>query len=565
MQLNPIVFIVLLAALPAPVVLAQDCDLSIASLATSGKPGNLPSGGPSLSFNGRFVAFTSSATDLVAGDTNGQVDCFVADRRSGIVERVNLSSSGAQANGFSTEAKVSEDGHFVVFLSKATNLDPKDTDTVSDVYLHDRVTQTTVLVSERLGSGIKLDGCIKAEVSGNGRYVVFLCADTDVLPGVPAWNAYVRDTWSGTTEVVSIGPAGQMDAASGYSPDISDDGRFVVFLSTILSWGTPSTGAQTGLWLRDRQLGTTVAITLTPSGEIANCGFGEPAISGDGRYVAFWSCSSNLLPPSEPHGIYDIVRWDRLSGEMIAVSSTYTNQGNPSGAGLPGISNDGTKVVFYSGYDQVTPGPPAPQSVYLTDLETKTTRNLQSNAAGDLGNASTLWSTISGDGRTAAFDSYSINLVRGITTNATQVYVRSCDTALPMTYCVPTKGSTGCAMRVGSIGTPSASAGSGFQVRLEKAPAQAPLLLFYGTSGDWGTPYGAGWLCVKSPLKRAVAGASAAGANCAAPWSTDFNAYVAAGVDGDLVAGAVVHLQGWARNSAGEGQLSDALALVLEP
>jgi len=544
---------------------AQDCTLEVVSLNMSGKPGNNGSASESISYDGRFVVFASSATDLVPGDTNGKVDTFVVDRRTGIVERVSVSSSGVQANGTCWEGRISADGRFVSFLSQATNLDPKDTDIVQDVYLHDRIAKTTVLISERLGTGFKSMGCTSANVSADGRWVAFQCTDSDVLPGVPAWNTFVRDTWLDTTELASIGPAGQVEGGASAEPHMSGDGRFVAFYNGKLNWGTPSVGAQSAVWLRDRMLGTTTLVSSTASGEISDCLVGQPSVSHDGRYVAFQSCSSNLLPPDEPHGIYDIVRWDRITGEFTTASTTFTDEGVSAVAGRPDISADGTKVVYYTGSVEVTPGPQISPSVYLSDLATGTSRNLQSNSAGDIGNAGTITGGISGDGRSAVFTSHSTNLVRGLTTNADQVYVRSCDKALPMAYCVSTKGSTGCTMRIGSIGDPSASAGTGFQVRLEKPPARAPLLVFYGTSGDWGTPYGAGWLCVKSPLKRAVAGASGAGASCAATWSTDFNAFVASGVDGDLVAGAVVHLQGWARNSAGEGQLSDALALVLEP
>jgi Tol biopolymer transport system component len=554
-----------LTALLAPGLRAQDCDLEFVSLGLGGQPANNDSGGVSISYDGRFVAYASVATDLVAGDSNGLVDCFVTDRRAGTTERVSVSSTGAQANGIAWECSISSDGRHVVFLSKATNLDPKDTDTVQDVYIHDRVAKTTTLVSERFGTGFKSQGCLAANPSADGRWVAFLCTDADVLPGVPTWNTFVRDTWLGTTELASIGPAGQVEFEGGAVPHLSGDGRFVAFVNGKLSWGIASLGALNAVWLRDRQLGTTTLITATPSGEIANCLFGEPALSHDGRYAVFWSCSSNLLPANQPHGLYDIVRWDRLTGEYRTVSKTFTGDGLNSEAAHAGISADGTRVVYSTYAVDVTPGPQISPSPYLVDLDTDTTRCVLWNIAGDIANQSSLDVSISGDGRNVAFGSYASNLVRGITTNATQVYLRSCDKALPMAYCTPAKGSTGCTMRIGSTGDPSASAGSGFQVRLDHAPEQAPLLLLYGTSGPWGTPFGTGWLCVKAPVKRGVSGASGAGAPCSTPWLTDFNAFVASGMDPELVAGAVVYLQGWARNGLGDSQLSDALALVLEP
>jgi hypothetical protein len=339
----------------------------------------------------------------------------------------------------------------------------------------------------------------------------------------------------------------------------------VVFQNNQMSWGNAGPGAQDALWIRDRQLGTTTAITVTTNGKLAIGGFGTPALSYDGRYAVFWSAFSNILPPDQPHGIYDIVRWDRLTGEFKTVSKTYKGEGLGSEAGGCSISADGTKVAYYTYAIDVTTGPQLSPSPYLVDMITDTTRSPALNAAGDIPNVSILSAAISGDGRTTAFASYASNLVRGITTNATQIYVRSCDKALPMAYCTSLKGTTGCNVRLGSTGDPSASAGAGFAVRVENAPARAPVLLFYGTSGPWGDLLPQGWLCVKSPLSRAAAGLSAGGAECAAGWSLDFNAFAASGVDPALGPGAVVHLQAWTRNAAGDAQFSDALALVLEP
>lgn len=564
MPIRTIAFLVLVC-LSAREVSAQECTLEVASLNTAGLPANNDSGDPSLSFDGRFVAYASVASDLVQGDTNLIIDCFVTDRRTGVAERVSVTTAGVQANGPSFAPRLSADGRFVVFLSDATNLDPKDVDPIRDVYMHDRLTKVTTLVSERFGTGLKSVGCQEAEVSDDGRMVVFMCTDNDVLPGVLGWNTFVRDTWLGATELASVGPAGQIEGGGGYSPSISGDGRFVAFVNGLITWGNPGPNAQTAIWLRDRELGTTTAVTLTSTGEIPDCGFGSPSLSHDGRYAVFSSCSSNLLPLSQPHGVYDAVRWDRWTGEYKTVSKSPIGTGLQNIVQDPYVSADGTKVVYFTGAGNATTGSQRSNNLVLVDLITDTSRSLMWNEAGDIANSASTFPAVSGDGRTAAFDSYASNLLRGTLTNATQVYVRSCDTALPMAYCTPAKGSTGCTMRIGSTGGPSASAGSGFDVRLEHAPAQAPLLLFYGTSGPWGTPFGSGYLCVKAPVKRAVAGTSGAGANCALPWSTDFNAFVASGIDPELGPGAVVHLQGWARNSAGESQLSDGLALVLEP
>jgi hypothetical protein len=114
-------------------------------------------------------------------------------------------------------------------------------------------------------------------------------------------------------------------------------------------------------------------------------------------------------------------------------------------------------------------------------------------------------------------------------------------------------------------GTPSATAGSGFEVMAQGLDAKRVGLLFYGTSGPWGQPLPDGFLCVKTPIVRAQVSTSGGTTGCDGSLSMDFNAWIASGADPTLVAGQSVHAQGWFRNSAGTGQLSDALALLIEP
>lgn len=195
---------------------------------------------PSISADGRYVAFRSSATNLVDGDTNGKDDIFLRDLTTGVTRRVSVSTEGLEANRESTEPSISANGDRIVFVSRATNLDPR----------------------QNLGS-----------------------------PGV-----YLHDTTSGETTLVSVDKSGR--AAEGFNgqPRISDDGRFVVFLSSSTVLAGEQSNGRPKVFLRDMSTTDVHLISVGMDGEEANNNSFQPAISADGKVIAFRSAASNLVP-----------------------------------------------------------------------------------------------------------------------------------------------------------------------------------------------------------------------------------------------------------------------------
>src|SRR5205814_1263965 len=185
------------------------------------------------SADGRFVAFAAWARNLAPGDTNGFGDVFVHDRGTGVTERLSVDGAGTEANDTIHQPAISADGRFVAFVSAATNLVPGDTNGLSDVFVHDRRTRRTERVSVD-SAGTQADGASASPaLSADGRFVAFSSSATNLVPGDTNGQAdvFVHDRRTGTTERVSVDSAGT--GANGWSerPSISADGRFVAFCS----------------------------------------------------------------------------------------------------------------------------------------------------------------------------------------------------------------------------------------------------------------------------------------------------------------------------------------------
>src|SRR5260221_2148307 len=188
-----------------------------------------------VSSDGRFVAFVSLATNLVPGDTNGKADVFVRDRLTGTTERVSVDSSGAEGDEHSgsSGAGISADGRFVVFDSLADNLVPADTNAIYDIFVRDRLNGTTERVSVATGGAEGDNFSVYPSISADGRWVSFLSSATNLVPGdVNGFgDIFVHDRQSGTTSLVSVDSNGAQANHASFSSSISGDGRYVAFVS----------------------------------------------------------------------------------------------------------------------------------------------------------------------------------------------------------------------------------------------------------------------------------------------------------------------------------------------
>ncbi len=277
------------------------------STGISGAQANLPSLNPAISADGRFVAFSSRATNLVTGDDNGQEDVFVYNIAAGSITRVSVASNGSQGTDRSASPAISADGRFVVFESLASNLVANDTNMAYDIFVHDRNTGTTERVSVT-SAGEQTGGGFAGDISADGRFVVFHSVAGDIVANDTnlSEDVFVRDRQAGTTEQVSVSTAGVEGDGPSRWPRISADGRYVVFDSraTNLIDGT-RTGTSGNVFVRDRDQGTTTLLSRAADGTEGNNESSWAAISTDGRYAVFTSQATNLVA-SDGNGWADI-------------------------------------------------------------------------------------------------------------------------------------------------------------------------------------------------------------------------------------------------------------------
>ncbi len=324
------------------------------SLASDGTQGDGESSfgnssGSSLSAHGRFVAFDSAASTLVGRDTNGATDVFVRDRMTGETKRVSLRSGGAQGNGTSFFSSISADGRFVAFTSDASNLVGNDTNDWWDVFVHDRRTGKTERVSLSSGGAQGRGTSFSSSISADGRFVAFVSGAPNLVGNDTneTHDVFVRDRRTGKTELVSLGSDGAKGNSSSFFSSISADGRFVAFFSYASNLVGGDTNGAIDVFVRDRSTRETKRVSLRSDGAQGGGDSSYPSISPDGRFVAFTSDASNLVG-GDTNGVTDAFVRDRKTGETERVSlGSGGTQGNGDSRGSS-ISANGRFVAFPS-------------------------------------------------------------------------------------------------------------------------------------------------------------------------------------------------------------------------
>jgi hypothetical protein len=415
------------------------------SVDSAGDQGNDSSHEADISADGRFVIFTSWATNLVAGDTNGSGDIFARDRQTGATERVSVDSSGNQAGGWSQRPRISADGRYVVFQSGASNLVAGDTNGWPDIFVHDRATGATDLVSVD-SSGNQANGnSTEPAIGADGRFVVFESKASNLVSGDTNafWDVFVHDRQTGATERVSVDSAGNEhnpDDDTGYplEPAISADGRFVAFQSWASNLVTADTNNSWDVFVHDRQTGATERVSVDSSGNQANSHSNGPAISADGRFVTFTSSATNLVT-GDTNNRGDVFVHDRQTGATYRVSVSSSGQQSNNGSLYLDISADGRFVTFASNATTLVAGDTNNNyDIFVHDRQTGATERVSVDSSGNQGNDQSTEPRISADGRYVVFHSPATNLVLGDTNGKADVFVHDRQGASP----TPTPTST---------------------------------------------------------------------------------------------------------------------------
>jgi Tol biopolymer transport system component len=549
----------------------------LVSVSTGGAPANWHSYAPSISADARCVAFHSAA-NLVAGDTNGVYDVFLRDRQSATTELVSVSTAGAQGDGHSYEASISADARYVAFSSLASNLVAGDTNGFYDTFVRDRQSGTTVRVSVATGGAQGDSESLEPSISADGRYVAFRSRATNFV--VSDTNAvtdiFVHDRQSGTTERVSVATNGTQGDADSFQPTISAGGRYVAFESLATTLVAGDTNGYRDIFVRDRQSGTTARVSVAIGGAQADWDSFSPAISADGRYVAFDSRASNLVA-ADTNGFFDVFVRDLQGGttELVSVSTGGTQGNSDSGAyyGVS-ISADARSVAFDSLASNLVAGDTNGwHDVFLRDRQSGTTERVSVSTGGTQADGHSYLPSVSANGRCVAFESFASNLV-AVDSAYRDVFLRDRACAAAVNYCTAGTSSHGCAAVMSSNGTASVSASTAFTLSASNVEGQKSGLIFYGFSGRTAVPWGSGGtslLCVKSPTQRTPTQSSNGTANaCDGALSLDWNVFVAAhpsALGAPFVAGQVLDAQAWFRDppTVKQTSLSDGLEFTLCP
>lgn len=395
------------------------------SVTSAGAQVNAKSSAPAISADGRYVAFVSTANNLVAGDTNGVDDVFVRDRITRIVRRVSVSTTGVQANNVSGSPDISDDGRFVAFASFASNLVTGDTNNEGDIFVHDLQTGETIRASIPAGGGQSDSENRGPSLSADGRLVAFtsfannmVSGDTNQLPDI-----FVRDLQAGQTIRVSVGTGGVQANSMSQQADISGNGRYVVFRSWATNLTQFDTNMATDVFRHDMQTGETLLVSAAGLSNVGNGESRTPTISFDGRWVAFESVASDLVP-DDHNGKFDVFLRDMICWFTARASVSTSNVEGDDMSTQATVSDDGRFVTFFTFASNLVPDPVAiNENVVTRDFWNWTTTLSSVNTPGMPANFISRAATISANGRFVAYESFGSNLVPIDTNSVLDVFV----------------------------------------------------------------------------------------------------------------------------------------------
>jgi Tol biopolymer transport system component/protocatechuate 3,4-dioxygenase beta subunit len=415
----------------------------LVSVSSQGVPANSSCKNPDISYDGRFVAFECRASNLVPNDTNKVSDVFVHDRLTGATERVSIGPNGIQANGASDEPAISDDGRFVVFTSKAKNLIPPPAQAVGfasyrgpgiNVYVHDRQTGTTSLVSMDANGQPADRRAWLPDISPDGRYIVYSSHSEHIV--VPDMNgikrdAFIYDRVTGTTEYADVMSNGLNPWSGGSIAAISAGGRVVTYRSKAGDLVRDDTNRKFDIFAYERSTLDIKRVSVSTGGQQANGDAHNPQVSADGRFIVYESPAQ--LDSRDQNSSIDVyVHYLPAAATSLASLTANGHAGNNPSV-TPILSGDGRYIAYSSKSSDLVPGDTNGLSdVFIYDQATgETIRvSLGDNDQQATGGAS-VTPAISGDGRFVAFVSAARNLIDGITSRPGGIYVRALDTDAP--------------------------------------------------------------------------------------------------------------------------------------
>lgn len=404
----------LLTVAATPAAASAGAKTVLASQSSGGQKGNQESNEPSASRTGRYIAFNSDASNLVPGDTNGLADCFVRDRVTGETERISVPDGGAgQSNGTCYGPAIDANGRYVAFESNATNLGGS-ANGQWQIYLHDRVDDTTVLVSERFGGGNGGNGRSgDPDISGNGQIVVFESLADNLVPndsnGVS--DVFIWNRSTGSMNRASIRTGGAQGNGGSFDPEIAAFGKFIVFDSNARNLVGNDRNGKRDVFIHNRISRKTWIVSINSKEKRGNGISSNASVSADGRFVAFQSRASNMTGADKSKNLDVFVR-DRKKGTTVQASLDSRGRQGAGWSGDPSISDSGRYIAFEStAGNLVGKDPNKKRDVFLRDRIKKNTKIVSRRANGQPAWGNSDDPSISADGRFVAFESEAKKIV----------------------------------------------------------------------------------------------------------------------------------------------------------
>lgn len=466
----------------AGAALAQSGVTTRVSVGSGGSEGNGVSTFGVLSADARYVAFSSSSDNLVPLDTNGATDVFVHDRQLGLTTLVSRASDGTLADADSSQPSISADGRYVAFETFAQNLDPSDANAWIDVYVHDRWTGTTLLVSRAIGGGAGNGESTDPSISADGRRIAFESAASDLVPNDSnaCYDVFVAELPAGSITRASVSSAREQGATDSIDAWISADGACVVFASAADNLVPGDGNGQFDVFVRVLGAGTTEAASVSSAGAFGDGPCAYASSSSDGRYVAFSSLASNLVA-QDTNSANDVFIRDRLLGTLARASLGTGGVEGDSGSSNPFLSWDGRFLAFRSyatnfAAQDLNSAP----DVFWRDLELGLTRRVSVSTHDAEADGFNQAFALSADGRICAFHSFAPNLVSFDANLAGDVFVRDVLCDVPWCELGPGAGGAAGAPSLWVLG--AAARGAHSQFHAQGTPPNAPGAWIYGTS-----------------------------------------------------------------------------------
>lgn len=394
--------------------------LSTNGSGAQGNDGSYLGGVQSLSADGRYAVMDSYASNLVAGDANGVQDVFLKDLQTGAVQRISTGVAGQEANAESYSASISANGRYVVFESDASNLVAGDTNGTTDIFVKDLQTGSLQRVSTS-ASGVQGDGTSSEfSTSADGRYVVFSSDASNLVAGDAnaASDVFVKDILTGAIQRVSTDSLGR-EAAGGDSGTthpavLTQDGRYVIFDSAASNLVAGDTNGVSDIFRKDLVTGEVKLVSGSSAGALGDGESGRyyaVSASADGRYIAFESAATNLVPGGANADKYGeqvdaIYLKDMLTGAIRCVSTDASGVLGDNSSYAPVLSSDGRYLVFKSDARNLVPNDTGnDRNLYIKDLQTGAIQCLSLGSLGLQGTGVASVASITPDGRTIVFES----------------------------------------------------------------------------------------------------------------------------------------------------------------